>query len=255
MHRYLQRFGRAFHFAVLWIRARRARCRSDYEKSYRLLESIYRTYGLSMPSEGVMRDVNLLAADVALKADKYDVALAAARLTLRQISQSTDLNPDEKIYLTLYGDSIVRSCQPDMSDDASLACGSMTDPSSLRRENVRTRLKMEYPVEPSPVELERYRAERCSVFRKRCPHCGACALSRLAKPFCTLLRCSRCAKLAKTSIVAGTLFWSVGPPLLFLVLLFASVGQLSSWIFVISTTAMIIFVAGCLLVPVAKAGR
>ena len=255
MLRTFRRFRRAIRFALVWSQAREACVRKNYAKSYSLLQSIYRLYGLPMPSDRLMYDVNLLTGNVALKSGEYDVALDAARIAIRQISESSELNSDEKDYLTFYGVMIVDRCLFLMQDQEAPEARVARDSSSLRRENLRSGLEEDFPIEVSSAELQLNRAQRCTLFRERCPHCGACGIRRPGKLLFGRLRCAHCMRKVSTSLVGRSLFWGVGSSLWIPILLSIVVGEWVSWLFIGPVATLAAFAAICVWIPVGRPER
>jgi hypothetical protein len=203
----------------------------------------------------MMYDVNLLTGNVALKFGEYDVALDAARISIRQISESGELNSDEKDYLTFYGVMIVDRCLFLMEDREALEAHVARDSSSLRRENLRSGLEEDFPIEVSSAELQLNRAQQCTVLRERCPHCGACGIRRPRKLLFGRLRCAHCRRMASTSLVGRSLFWGIGSILWIPILLSLVVGEWTSWLFIGPVAALVAFAAICLRIPIGKPER
>lgn len=251
----MRRILRRVTAAIAWTRALDACARKDPAKAYDLLQSIYRLFGCSFPSERMVNDVNLLVGYVALRLENYDLALDATRIALRQIAKSTRLNSDEKDYLTFYGDIIIDRCLFLIEDCPALKSRSRRDSSCLNRRNVRSYLKRNFPISSSASELKKNRSMRCSLLRERCPHCGACGIRRLFKPLSAFPRCTHCAKPAKTSAVANSFLWGVGPPLLIPIAIAGLVGEMTSWIFLASISTLIGLVAIAFYAPVSTRRR
>ncbi|MFO1187924.1 MAG: hypothetical protein U1E87_11025 [Alphaproteobacteria bacterium] len=141
--------------AVLFAQAAEDRAaRHQHEQAMPYLTRMYDALGGEMPSARALIEMNMLCSNVAFKLGRYELAVDAARLALRQIDGKKPFSEEEKDYLRYYCKVVFEACERET--DYRTFDSRLIDVkfSSLRFEKVRSRLRREFPITDPAVSEE-----------------------------------------------------------------------------------------------------
>jgi hypothetical protein len=101
--RRIRKYVNIFKSTILWTRALQSASYKKYDESLFLLESIYSTLSIAIPSEKSPYEINILTSFVANKLGDYELSIRSAAMVLAQMKgTSNGLTENDKIYLRYY---------------------------------------------------------------------------------------------------------------------------------------------------------